>query len=100
MSDESENGRTIRILLLSTTIVMLGLFLLLFKSGWCQTKPEEAPQCKEQFIEMTRSGYAMNVECSPGATVEMVSSPPAPKAGVFCRCSNKPLPPIAAPSAQ
>ena len=80
-------NKSMRIFFLCITMIFLGLFFLLFKAGWCQHVPD-APivdKCKEEFVEITK-GYSSNHECSVGATIEVVSSPPAPKAGIFCRC--------------
>jgi hypothetical protein len=97
--NDVEFNKSVRVVFLCITMVFLGLFFLLFKAGWCQHTPEipVAPQCKEEFIEMTK-GYSSNHECSVGASIEIISSPPAPKAGIFCRCSKNAPVPSAAPA--
>lgn len=88
---DSETNKSVRIFFLCLTMIFLGLFFLLFKAGWCQKSPEVpvVDKCKEEFVEITK-GYSSNHECSVGASIEIVSSPPAPKAGIFCRCSKNP----------
>lgn len=89
-SDERAH-KTGRIAMLSILVFLLGLLFFLFKIDACKHTPEE---CKDEFFEIKNDGYASNKTCSPGATVEVVASPPAPKPGIICHCAAK-APPAA-----
>lgn len=95
MSDDvSVSHKTGRIALLCGTLIVLGFFFFLFKVGACdgcnKPKLETTPICKDEFVEIKNDGYASKHSCDPGATVEVVNSPPAPKAGIICHCAKKP----------
>jgi len=92
--DDSSNyndAKTVRIGLLSVTLIILGFFFLIFKSKACESKPESLVTCKEEFQEIRSAGYS-DIKCSVGATIEVINSPPAPKAGIMCRCIKPPTP--------
>ena len=96
MSDESE--KTERIGWLCITMVVLGMLFVLNKANACAlacnscNSHESAPSiCKDEFYEIdtNNSRYANNTHtCTPGARVEMVASPPAPRPGIICHCIN------------
>jgi hypothetical protein len=95
MSDDiSVVHKTGRIALLCTTLAILGFFYFLFKVGACaecgKPKPQETPICKDEFVEIRGDNdrYAIKHTCEPGAIVEVVNSPPAPKPGIICHCSK------------
>lgn len=92
MSDNASE-KTTRIGLLCFTIAVLGLLFFLNKVNACALACNacNAPvdhTCKDEFIEIKNDGYASNHACTPGARVEVVSSPPAPKPGIMCHCIN------------
>jgi hypothetical protein len=74
------------IITLCITMVILGFFFFLFKSEACKSSPDKPEICREEFYEIRNSQYSSDHKCQPGATIEIVNSPPAPKAGIFCRC--------------
>lgn len=91
--DAERSHKTGRIAILSILIVVLGGFFLLYKTDSCKSSPAN---CKEEFFEM-QERYQNNHTCTPGAIAEMVSSPPAPRAGIMCHCpANAPAPQPAA----
>lgn len=87
---EAINHKTGRIAILSILIFSLGCLFFAYKVGACRgdTTSTAAP-CKDEFHEFKSSDsrYSTQVTCQPGASVEMVNSPPAPKAGILCRCN-------------
>ena len=84
-----ESNKTGRIALLCGTMIMLGFFFFLFKVEACKGSPYS---CKDEFFEIkTDTSYGNHHSCSPGATVEVVTSPPAPRPGIICHCA-KPSP--------
>jgi hypothetical protein len=84
MSYEEElmGHKTGRIAILSILLFILGLFFFLYKIEACKSTPR---QCKDEFVEIKNDGY---YTCSPGATVEVAASPPAPKPGIICHCPS------------
>jgi len=88
--------KTGRIAILSILMFLLGLLFFLYKIDACKSSPEN---CKDQFFEIdTSSRYNNDKSCSPGAVVEVVNSPPAPKPGIMCRCVNRGQAPAPSPS--
>jgi hypothetical protein len=86
--DESE--RTTRVGFLCATVAALGVLFFAYKVGACKDKPVEPQVCQEEFFEM-KGDNAIKHTCSPGAIVETVSSPPAPRPGIMCHCpKNQP----------
>lgn len=85
----NDEEKTKRVSYLLITIVILGLFLLLSKTGLgcssCMSSCNTPSPCHDEFYE--ENEYA-HVQCDPGAKAEIVTSPPAPKAGVLCHCIN------------
>lgn len=77
--------KTGRIAILCLTVGILGLLFFLFKIDACSHKPEN---CQDEFIEikLNNDSYGQDHKCSPGAIVEVISSPPAPKPGLLCHC--------------
>jgi len=75
--------KTGRIAILCITLAVLGLFYFLYKVEACSSKPEN---CRDEFVEMKSDGYRSDHKCSPGAIVEVITAPPAPKPGIMCRC--------------
>lgn len=95
-----DDEKTIRIGFLCVTMAFLGLLLFCSKMNACQScgKEDNTPAaCKDEFIEIKADGYAANHACTPGARVEVVASPPAPKPGIICHCDKNV--PASAPSA-
>ena len=82
MSDDS--NKTDRIGYLCITMVILGFFLMLVKGNAFAScnKPDAPAICHDEFIPIDRDSHS----CTPGAKAEVVSSPPAPKAGILCHC--------------
>lgn len=93
--EESERAhKTGRIAILSILIFCLGGFVFAYKVDACKSTPAN---CKDEFFEIdTSSRYNNNKSCSPGAVVEVVNSPPAPKPGIICHCPGNG--PTASPS--
>jgi hypothetical protein len=84
-SSDYNSSKTLRIGLLSMTLIILGFFFLMFKAKTCEGRPESPETCKEEFQEVRSAGYS-DIKCSVGATIEVINSPPSPKAGIMCRC--------------
>lgn len=89
--DSERNHKTGRIAILSLMIVILGVFMFAYKVDACKDKPADAT-CREEFFEIKTGGYDNDQKCRPGAVIEMVNSPPAPKAGIMCHCPGTPAP--------
>lgn len=94
MSDNYEGEKTGRIAMLCVTLVILGFFFFLLKADACSScnrVDNSPPVCKDEFFELGNDGrYSNNNHtCYPGARVEVVASPPAPKPGIMCHCINK-----------
>lgn len=88
-SDE-QSHRTGRIAILSVLIFALGCLFFVYKTESCKATPAN---CKDEFFEIkTESGYRNEHACAPGATAEVVNSPPAPKPGILCHCGPGPAP--------
>jgi hypothetical protein len=77
--------KTGRIAILSVLMAFLGILFFAYKVDACKDKPADA-SCREEFFEMKSGDYDNNQKCRPGAVIEMVNSPPAPKAGIMCHC--------------
>jgi hypothetical protein len=97
MAEDSGKQKTERIGWLCVTMVILGLFLMLTKINACAlacnscNKATQPDVCKDEFFELGASDgrYSNNNHsCTPGARVEVVASPPAPKPGIMCHCIN------------
>lgn len=107
MSDEAAKQKTERIGWLCVTMVILGILFMLSKANACAlacnscNSPSKPDVCKEEFYEIKHDGYASNHTCTPGARVEVVASPPAPKPGILCHCiNNEPGAPATSASAK
>lgn len=88
-SENNDSSNTTNIIILSITMLILGFFFFLFKVEACK-KTVEKDICKEEFVEIKQNNsYNQDHKCTPGATVEIVTSPPAPKAGIICRCNKE-----------
>ena len=94
MSDP-HSEKSSRIGMLCFTMAFLGLLLFLTKTNACtlacnscNAKENTTPLCKDEFYEIKNDGYASKHTCTPGARVEVVASPPAPKPGILCHCIN------------
>lgn len=87
--------KTGRIAILCITLAVLGLFFFLFKVDACSSKPEN---CREEFVEIRNDGYHADHQCKPGAVVEVVNAPPAPKPGIMCHCPKTSEPVTPAPA--
>ncbi|CAB4196796.1 hypothetical protein UFOVP1290_316 [uncultured Caudovirales phage] len=77
--------KTYRFALLCMTVVFCSLWFFLFKVKACDNVTKEE-LCHEEFIEITSDTHRH--KCFVGASVEVVNSPPAPKAGIMCHCIN------------
>ncbi len=94
MANDSE--KTTRIGYLCLTLLVLGFLYFLNKANACtlacnSCSADKTPVvCKDEFFEIKNDGYASNHTCTPGARVEIVASPPAPKPGIMCHCINSP----------
>jgi hypothetical protein len=87
MGNYDGEQKTSRIAMLCVTMGFLGLLFFCSKMNACQScGKEDLVTCKDEFFEIRNDGYASNHTCTPGARVEVVSSPPAPKAGILCHC--------------
>lgn len=96
MPDNRDSEKTERIGWLCATIMILGLLFFLAKinacalaCNSCNPKDNGPVLCKDEFFEIDPNNrYRNSHTCTPGARVEVVASPPAPKPGVMCRCIN------------
>lgn len=95
MANDSE--KTTRIGYLCLTLLVLGLLYFLNKANACTLACNSCSSvntpavCKDEFFEMgTDNRYSNDHTCTPGARVEVVASPPAPKPGIMCHCINSP----------
>lgn len=70
--------------LLCLTTIILGAFVLAYKSGSCAPTIEV---CHDKFIPADGTN---TMACPPGATGDVIMSPPAAHSGVMCHCNNKP----------
>ncbi len=77
--------KTYRFALLCVAVVFCALWFFLFKAKACEPRTIDE-KCHEEFIEITSEVHKHS--CTVGAIVEVVNSPPAPKAGIMCRCIN------------
>lgn len=99
-----ESEKTERIGWLCATMVILGILFVLSKANACAmacnscNSPDKPPVCKDEFYEIKNDGYASSHTCTPGARVEVISSPPAPKPGILCHCPNNDQPGQATPA--
>lgn len=85
--------KTGRIAILCITLAFMGFFYFLYKVEACSSKPEN---CRDEFVEIRNDGYHADHKCAPGAIVEVVNAPPAPKPGIMCHCpknGSTPVPP-------
>ena len=96
MPNSTDSEKTTRVGFLCLTMVVLGILLFCSKMNACIScgKEDTTPAaCKDEFYEIKSDGYASNHACTPGARVEIVASPPAPKPGILCHCEkNGPTP--------
>lgn len=81
-NDSDRAHKTGRIVILSILILFLAGGYLIMKVGACT---HELEVCREEFFEVKSDNNNSHI-CSPGAIVEMVNSPPAPRAGIVCHC--------------
>lgn len=93
MASTDQSEKTERIGWLCATIMVLGALVFLAKINACalacnSCNNNSPPTCKDEFYEIKNDGYASSHTCTPGARVEVVSSPPAPKPGILCHCIN------------
>lgn len=82
-NDEREH-KTGRIAILSLVMIILASLFFAYKIDACKKQPIE---CVDEFIPFNiidNSGRS----CTPGATVEVVTSPPSAKSGIICHCSH------------
>ena len=86
MSIEDVEHKTGRIALLCGTLVILGIMMVVVKTGGCESTPVS---CKDEFYELEVNGRT-GATCDPGAVAEVVNPPAAPKAGVLCHCTKVP----------
>lgn len=78
--------KTGRIAILSILVFSMCAFLFAYKVDACRDKPTDVA-CKDEFYEITNDSRSNNNHtCSPGAVVEVVNSPPAPRPGIICHC--------------
>jgi hypothetical protein len=86
----ADSEKTERIGYLCLTIVVLGMMFTAVKLNACQScnKPDPPEVCRDEFVPIDSERHS----CTPGARAEVVTSPPAPKAGLLCHCENKPQP--------
>ena len=95
----SDSEKTQRIGFLCLTMVALGGLLFLAKTDTCSSC--NASTCRDEFYAFEATN---NPTCTQGARAEIVTSPPAPKAGVLCHCPPvqgklvAPTPPVASES--
>ncbi len=86
MSDQNEE-KTYRIAWLCGTLVMLGFLLFLFKVDACKDGCTTA--CQDSFHQLPDNAKDNTpVTCDHGAKAELITSPPAPHAGVICHCAD------------
>jgi hypothetical protein len=88
-----EDEKTVRIGMLMLLLAFLGIFVFAYKVEACKSKPED---CRDEFVEIPvptvdHRGNLSRTEhrCATGATVEVVTSPPAPKPGIMCKCPSR-----------
>lgn len=79
--------KTGRIAILAILMAFLGVLFFAYKVDACGDKPTDH-SCKEEFHEI-RADVRNDFTCSEGAAVEVINSPPAPKAGIMCHCPGK-----------
>lgn len=87
---DTQAHKTGRIAILAVLLFGLGGLTFCYKTDACAAKTT----CNDEFMEFHGDGRTR--ACTPGATAEVVLSPPAPKPGILCHC-NPPAHP--APSA-
>lgn len=91
MSDrDSRTHKTIRILILAVLLALIAVCTFAYKVEACAVKPEAHEACKEEFVEMKQGGNTTDHKCTAGAVIEVISSPPAAKAGILCHCNKGP----------
>lgn len=85
----NDDQKTTRIGYLCWTMVALGLLLTITKGGCVQAASTSfmATDCKDEFVVLDEQHLTQT--CKPGAKVEIVTSPPAPKPGILCHCPTK-----------
>lgn len=89
MSDEdSRKHKTIRIAMVALLLALIAGFTFAYKIDACAIKPETHESCKEEFVEMKSGGNTTDHKCTEGAIIEVISSPPAAKAGILCHCTK------------
>lgn len=94
MATTPDSEKTERIGWLCATIMILGFLFFLTKINACAlacnscSSADKPDVCKDEFYEIKNDGYASKHTCYPGARVEVVASPPAPKPGIMCHCIN------------
>lgn len=86
MSSENEKEKTKRIGIMSMTMIVLGLSFLCSKCDCRSSDRSAADSCQDEFLQF--EGYTAR-SCDVGATVEIINSPPAPKAGILCHCQRQ-----------
>jgi hypothetical protein len=87
--DSERNHKTGRITIFCIMIAILGGLFFAYKVDACKDKPADLT-CREEFFEIREGGYDNSNKCRPGAIIEMVTSPPAPKPGIMCHCPGQP----------
>jgi len=90
------NHKTGRIALVCGLILCLGLLFVGTQTESCEGCNDPAGTCHDQFYEIDK-GHSQHT-CPPHSRAEIVTSPPAPKPGVFCHCLENDRQPQAAPS--
>jgi hypothetical protein len=95
MAEDNSKQKTERIGWLCVTLIILGILFVLNKANACAlacnscNSPNKTEPCRDEFYEIGgNERYASNHTCTPGARVEVVASPPAPKPGILCHCIN------------
>jgi hypothetical protein len=89
--DSERNHKTGRIAIFCILLAVLGGLLFAYKVDACKATPADL-SCREEFFEINKDRYDNDQKCRPGAVIEIVNSPPAPKAGIMCHCPTTPAP--------
>ena len=76
--------KTWRIVILSTLVLVIACLTFAFKIDAC-TKMKDT--CRDEFFEIKTDDTSSHA-CAPGAIVEIVNSPPAPRPGIICHCPS------------
>jgi len=83
--NESESGdKSFRIGMMCFVMLILGLFLFLYKIEACKSSPDT---CKDEYYELDDDMHTSHT-CNQGAHAELVGPPAYPKRGVLCHCMN------------